>query len=230
MAGGTAQRSALTGLGERLTDIYDRLFQAFGPQHWWPGDGAFEIAIGAILTQSTNWANVAKAIANLKQAGVLTPQALAAVSDERLAQLVRPSGYYHAKTRKVRAFMNLVGEYDGDLDRLLALDMPALRPILLATHGIGPETADAIILYAAGQPIFVIDAYTRRIVSRLGLCPPAGRYEDLQTVFMANLPHDAALFNEYHALLVRLGKTICTKSEPRCGECPLSSGCPTARP
>ena len=226
-------RSDLTGLGdlsgleEQRRDIYDRLFEAFGPQHWWPGDGAFEIIIGAILTQSTNWGNVARAIANLKQAGVLNPQGLAGLDDEHLAGLIRPSGYYHAKARKVRAFLDLLmAEYSGNLSALLALDLPDLRRVLLATHGIGPETADAIILYAAGTPIFVVDAYTRRIFARLDLCPPAGRYDDLQALFMTNLPHDATLFNEYHALLVHLGKHICTKRTPRCRECPLRSvGC-----
>jgi endonuclease-3 related protein len=171
---------------------------------------------------------VSKALDNLKRAGVLDPQALATLPDDRLAALIRPSGFWRGKTRKIRAFMDLLsGEYGGDLDRLLALETAALRRTLLATHGIGPETADDIVLYAAGQPVFVVDAYTRRIFARLGYCPPTGRYDDLQSMFMRSLPPDAALFGEYHALLVRLGKTTCTKAIPRCLVCPLRDICPT---
>ena len=215
---------------QQLLDIYDRLFRRFGPQHWWPGDSPFEIIIGAILTQSTNWANVAKALSNLKRADVLSPRGLGALSDDRLAELIRPSGYFRAKTRKLRAFTNLLNnDYHGELERLLSLDVPELRRVLLRTHGIGPETADSIILYAAQKPIFVVDAYTRRIFARLGLVPPTGRYNDLQQVFMEHLPSDVALFNEYHALLVCLGKTTCTKKNPHCSECPLLDICPTGQ-
>jgi endonuclease III related protein len=217
------------GQGSRqrfLLDVYSRLWLSFGPQHWWPGDTAFEIIIGAILTQSTSWSNVTMAIDNLKQAGLLSPQALAAVPDGELAALIRPSGYYRAKARKVRAFLDMLAtDCAGDVDRLLALDTHNLRRLLLRTHGIGPETADAIILYAAGRPLFVIDAYTRRILSRLGICPASERYDDLQDLFMDNLPPDATMFNEYHALLVRLGKTTCAKSAPRCLQCPLRQVC-----
>jgi len=210
-----------------LLDVYSRLWMSFGPQYWWPADTPFEIIIGAILTQSTSWHNVSRAIHNLKQAGVLSPPALAAVPDAELAELIRPSGYYRSKARKVRAFLELLADdYAGDLERLLALDTQHLRHVLLRTHGIGPETADAIILYAAGRPLFVIDAYTRRIFCRLGVCPAFGRYDDLQALFMDNLPADAAMFNEYHALLVRLGKSACTKSAPRCPLCPLFRICP----
>jgi endonuclease-3 related protein len=215
---------------ETLLDIYDRFWRHFGPQHWWPGDTSLEIIVGAILTQSTNWANVAKAIVNLKQAHALTLPALSAMPDDALASLIRPSGYYHAKTRKLRAFVDLVRhEYEGDLDRLLALDTHFLRAVLLATHGIGPETADSIILYAANKPVFVIDAYTRRIMSRLGLCPAQGRYQELQDLFMSNLDREETLFNEYHALFVHLGKTTCTKRDPRCASCPVGDICPTGR-
>jgi endonuclease-3 related protein len=215
---------------ETLLDIYDRLWRHFGPQHWWPGDTPLEIIVGAILTQSTNWGNVARAIDNLKRAQALSLPVLAALPDDTLAALIRPSGYYHAKTLKLRAFVDLVmNEYAGDLDRLLALDTTVLRDVLLATHGIGPETADSIILYAAKKPIFVIDAYTRRITSRLGLCPAQGRYQELQDLFTSSLDPDERLFNEYHALFVRLGKTTCTKRTPRCGSCPLLAICPTGR-
>ena len=213
-----------------LRAIYDRLLARFGGQNWWPGDSPFEIIIGAILTQSTNWGNVSKALDNLKRVGVLSPQGLAALPDDRLAELIRPSGYYHAKTRKLRAFIDLLlSDYGGDLDRLLALDLVDLRRVLLATHGIGPETADSIILYAAGKPSFVVDAYTRRVFSRLGLCPAQGTYQDLQDLFRRNLPADAPLFNEYHALIVHLGKTTCTKNRPRCIACPLLDLCPTGQ-
>ena len=211
-----------------LLDVYNRLWLSFGPQHWWPGETKFEIIIGAILTQSTNWSNVSKAIDNLKRAGLLDPQALSAVPDEYLAQLIRPSGYYRVKARKLRAFLTMLADNcAGDLDRLLALDTPALRRLLLATHGIGPETADAILLYAAGRPLFVVDAYTRRIFSRLGACSAACRYDHLQALFTDNLPPDAPTFNEYHALLVRLGKAACAKSAPHCSLCPLQQICPT---
>jgi len=219
-----------TAMRDRLLMIYQRLLAHFGPQHWWPGDTAFEVIIGAILTQSTNWVNVDKALGNLRQAGVLAPRPMAALSADHLAELIRPSGYYRAKARKIRSFLDLlVNDYHADLDRLLTMETTELRRVLLATHGIGPETADSIILYAAGKPLFVVDAYTRRIFARLGLCPPVGRYEDLQALFMANLPPDAPMFNEYHALLVRLGKLVCRKRQPQCDACPLRDMCPTGR-
>ncbi len=227
-----AMESALTttAMRDRLLMIYQRLLAHFGPQHWWPGDTAFEVIIGAILTQSTNWVNVDKALDNLKRAAVLDPRRMAALPAEHLAELIRPSGYYHQKARKIRSFLDLlIKEYNGDLDRLLTLETTELRRVLLATHGIGPETADSIILYAAGKPLFVVDAYTRRIFARLGLCPPVGRYQDLQAFFMAHLPPDAPLFNEYHALLVRLGKLVCRKRQPSCDACPLRDLCPTGQ-
>lgn len=212
----------------RLIEIYRRLLARFGPQHWWPAESAFEIIVGAILTQSTSWANVRRALDNLKQAGALWAGGLAALDVERLAALIRPSGYYHGKALTLRAFMDMLDrDYGGDVDALLTLDAASLRRVLLATRGIGPETADDIILYAANQPVFVIDAYTRRILLRLALCSAQDRYGSLQALFEHNLPADAALFNEYHALLVHLGKTTCIKSAPRCPACPLRDLCPT---
>jgi endonuclease-3 related protein len=208
-----------------LPDIYRRLLARFGPQHWWPADEPFEVIVGAILTQSAAWGNVEKAINNLRGAGALSPRALRKLPQAKLAELVYPCGYYHAKALKLKAFALWLGNhYDDDLNRLFALDSDELRQQLLSVHGIGPETADSIMLYAAGKPVFVIDAYTRRIISRLGLAPEKDSYAAYQALFMENLPPDAKLFNEYHALLVCLGKNVCRR-QPLCGECCLSDVC-----
>lgn len=211
---------------EKLRDIYQRLFDRYGPQHWWPADDPFEVIVGAILTQSAAWTNVAQAISNLKAAKALTPATLHDLPLERLAQLIRPSGYYNAKALKLTAFADrLHSRYHGDLGRLFALDTATLRQELLSIHGVGEETADSIILYAARRPIFVIDAYTRRIMSRLGLAPTKDSYGAFQALFAENLPEDEGLFNEYHALLVRHGKGVCRKV-PQCPRCCLRSLCP----
>jgi len=217
---------------EALTVIYNRLFQRYGPQRWWPGDSPFEVIIGAILTQSTAWTNVEKAIANLKSEGLLDPISLDAIATDKLAMLVRPSGYYNAKAAKLKAFVERLSRaYGGSLDRLFELDTSDLRKELLSIHGIGPETADSILLYAAHRPIFVIDAYTKRIIGRLGLAPSSESYEAFQQLFMNRLPHDEGMFNEYHALFVRHGKDVCRKM-PRCEGCCLASlskkRCPSA--
>jgi endonuclease-3 related protein len=215
-------------LNQRLTEIYRLLFARYGPQHWWPGDSPFEVIVGAILTQSAAWGNVEKAISNLKQARVMTPASLRRLPLSKLAKLVYPSGYYNAKALKLKSFVERLEEAHKDsLDRLFSLDMQRLRSELLDIHGIGPETADSIILYAARKPIFVIDAYTRRIIARLGLNPSKDNYSALQAMFTANLPADEKLFNEYHALLVRHGKEICKKS-PLCEQCCLKQLCPSA--
>lgn len=212
-------------IGETLRKIYGRLFAAYGPQHWWPADGAFEMIVGAILTQSTAWTNVEKAIASLKSAAALSPSALHQMPAGELARLIRPSGYYNAKARKLKAFVErLLDDYDGDLGKLFALDTVTLRRELLSIHGVGEETADSIILYAARRPVFVIDAYTRRILSRLGIAPPNQTYSAYQQLFAQNLPPDEAMFNEYHALLVRHGKDVCRKM-PRCNDCCLEPLC-----
>jgi endonuclease-3 related protein len=207
---------------QALNDVYSRLYARHGPQHWWPGETPFEVVIGAILTQSTAWTNVEKAIANLKAEGLLDPESLHSIAVDNLATLIRSSGYYNAKAAKVKAFIQrLHDEYDGSLDQLFELDTASLRRELLSIHGVGPETADSILLYAAHRPVFVIDAYTKRIIGRLGLAPENDSYESLQQLFMDNLANNEAMFNEYHALLVRHGKEVCRKS-PRCDGCCLA--------
>jgi endonuclease-3 related protein len=208
-----------------LNDIYNRLYDRYGPQHWWPGDTPFEVIIGAILTQSTAWTNVEKAIANLKAADLLDPTSLDKIATDKLAALIRPSGYYNAKATKLKAFVDrLHDKYEGNLDRLFELDTIDLRKELLSIHGIGPETADSILLYAAYRPVFVIDAYTKRIIGRLGLAPASDSYEAFQQLFMDRLPHDEGMFNEYHALFVRHGKDVCRKT-PICKNCCLLDIC-----
>ena len=215
--------SKAANTAEALTDIYNRLFDRYGPQHWWPGDSPFEVIIGAILTQSTAWTNVEKAIANLKAEGLLDAKSLDAIETEKLATLIRPSGYYNTKAAKLKAFVERLNqEHGGSLDRLFELDTSDLRKEMLSIHGIGPETADSILLYAAHRPVFVIDAYTKRIIARLGLAPVSDRYEAFQQLFMDRLPHDEVMFNEYHALLVCHGKEACRQT-PKCDICCLAS-------
>lgn len=215
-------------MDERLEEIYRRLYAHFGRQHWWPGKGAFEVILGAILTQNTAWTNVERALGNLKRAGLLHVERLHKAREQRLAGLIRPSGYYHLKAKKLKAFTRFLFEkHHGRLSHLFRQETGALREELLAVYGVGPETADSIILYAAKQPIFVVDAYTRRIAARLGLAHADASYEDLQQLFMEHLPRAEPLFNEYHALLVALGKNYCLKRAPRCSACPLQAVCPT---
>jgi endonuclease-3 related protein len=221
-------------LPERLRRVYDRLLGAYGPQGWWPGSAdPFEVVVGAVLTQSVAWTNVERALANLRAAGVLSVAGLHALDDAALAALVRPSGYYTVKARRLRAVVRLVvEEFEGDVARLLALPLADLRPRLLATYGIGEETADDILVYAAGLASFVVDAYAVRLFTRLDLAPPAGAaagYAAWQVHLMGALPADAALFNEYHALIVRHVKLRCRKRAPRCPGCPLLDLCPTGQ-
>ncbi len=205
-----------------LREIYRRLYAHFGPQHWWPGETPFEILVGAILTQNANWRNVEKAIANLRDAGVLSLERMAELPVDLLAGYIRPSGYYNIKAGRLRNLLDhIVREHGADLDGFLAQPVRKLREELLSIKGIGPETADSMVLYAAGGPVFVVDAYTHRILSRHGLVGEDCGYRELQELFMDNLEEDAALFNEYHALLVRTGKEYCRKSSPRCKSCPL---------
>ncbi|MDY6892668.1 MAG: hypothetical protein SVO26_02990 [Chloroflexota bacterium] len=211
--------------GKQLTAIYHILLDCYGPQHWWPADTPFEIIVGAILTQSAAWGNVEKAIMNLKQADALDSRLLREIPLDELAQLIYPSGYYNAKAAKLKAFVEYLGSAHQDsLEKLFSQDIPSLRRELLAIHGIGKETADSIILYAAQKPIFVIDAYTHRILSRLGSSFSKNDYSGLQKLFMDNLPHEQLLFNEYHALLVCHGKEVCKKA-PLCNRCCLSELC-----
>ena len=208
-----------------MNGIYTLLYERYGPQYWWPAESPFEVVVGAILTQSAAWSNVEKAISNLKQAGALSPTALRMMPVEKLATLIYSSGYYNAKAQKIKSFIEHLGARYGDsLDRLFSLDIRNLRKELLSIHGVGPETADSIILYAANKPIFVIDAYTGRIISRLGLSVLKDDYTSLQALFMENLPLDEAMFNEYHALFVRHGKDVCRK-HPLCDRCCLTGVC-----
>jgi len=208
-------------LREKLAHIYDLLFDCFGPQNWWPGDTPFEIMVGAILTQNTNWANVEKAIVNLKTADLLSPEKLHGLHVAELAELIRPAGYYNIKATRLQAFTAwLVENHDGEPAGLESVNTTQLRMELLQIKGIGLETADSILLYALNRPIFVVDAYTARIAVRHRLIEPEADYEQLRELFQVNLPEDVQLFNEYHALLVRLGKDYC-RPTARCAGCPL---------
>ncbi|MFC1932487.1 endonuclease III domain-containing protein [Chloroflexota bacterium] len=208
-----------------LQKIYHQLIDHHGSQHWWPAEEPFEVMVGAILTQATAWLNVEKAIANLKAAKALSPQALRRLSLSELATLIHPCGYYNAKAKKLKFLSHWLEEYCSDnLDKLFANDIDRLRQQLLSVWGVGQETADSIILYAANKPIFVIDAYTRRIINRIGLTPDGNSYTAYQAFFMDNLPIDARLFNEYHALLVCLGKNVC-RNHPLCRQCCLQNIC-----
>ncbi len=216
-------------IGQALLNIYRRLLAHYGSQHWWPAQEPLEAIVVAILTQSAAWGNVEKAIANLRAAKALSPRALQDLPISRLATLVHPCGYYNAKALKLRSFAYWLGNhYDDDLDRLFASNIDDLRQQLLSVQGIGQETADSIILYAANKPIFVIDAYTRRIINRIGLAPDKNSYVAYQTLFMSHLPPDAELFNEYHALLVCLGKKVC-RPRPLCPQCCLNNLCHFSR-
>ncbi len=208
-----------------LMDIYDRLFAAYGPQGWWPSDGPFETIVGAVLTQNTAWVNVDKALSNLWAADLMTPAAIRAVSDSDLAEVIRPSGYFNSKTRKLKAIAAHLALYDDDTNRWCSREAKELREELLSVYGIGPETADDIVLYVAKLPSFVMDTYTIRIIDRIGATPRRKRYEDYQALFEDNLPNDAPLFNEYHALLDEHAKAICHKRNPACGDCALREIC-----
>ena len=204
-----------------LQELYQRLWETFGPQGWWPGDTPFEVAVGAILTQNTNWVNVSKAITALKDQDLLTPQALHDLPEEELARLIRPAGYYNVKARRLKNFLDfLANHYGNSMVRLAAGDLEDLRPALLSIKGVGPETADSILLYALAKPTFVVDAYTFRILSRHGLIDESYPYEELRQLFMAHLPARVDMYKEYHALLVRLGKEWC-RPQPRCAGCPV---------
>jgi len=205
---------------EILTRLYQSLYAHYGPQGWWPGETPFEIMVGAILTQNTNWQNVERAIANLKTARMLDPHRLFRISDARLAQLIRPAGYFNVKAKRLKALIRwLVRLHEGKVEKALAGDLNQVRAELLAIPGVGPETADSILLYAGNRPTFVVDAYTRRILARHGLIQQEAAYEAIKALFERSLPAEASLFNEYHALLVRLGKEHC-RPQPRCTDCP----------
>lgn len=205
-----------------LANYYNALYRAHGPQHWWPGRTRFEVIVGAILTQNTSWSNVEQAIAELRRERLLSASAIERVPLVRLARLVRSSGYFRQKARKLKAFVHFVQkQYRGSLDKMFATPTAELREQLLEVRGIGPETADSILLYAGKHPVFVVDAYTRRILERHGLADGKESYQDIRARFEQSLPSSASLFNEYHALIVHTGKHFCRKREPDCEQCAL---------
>ena len=213
-----------------LDEVYRRLFAAYGPQHWWPGDSPLEVMIGAVLAQNTSWQNVQRAIDHLKQADLLEPHALYRVPVETLEELIRPAGYYRIKARRLRNLLRLlVEQYDGSLEVMFRTDFSTLREELLGVNGVGPETADSILLYAGGLPTFVVDTYTQRVLARHGWIEPDADYHAVKEHFEGGLERDPALYNEYHALLVRVGRLHCRKT-PKCTGCPLADLLPPGGP
>lgn len=214
-------------LEEKLYDIYNKLFGFWGPQHWWPAESKFEMIVGAILTQNTSWTSVEKAIKNLKEADLLSIEKILYTADEVLAELIRPAGYYNQKTKRLKDFcLFLKSQFNGNIEDLFELPMEKLREVLLSQKGIGYETADSIVLYGANKPIFVVDAYTKRLFYRLGIIENEKiEYNHLQSLIMKNLDNDATLFNEYHALIVVHCKNICINKNPKCEMCCLNHIC-----
>lgn len=213
--------------GGELEDYYDALYGAMGPQEWWPGRTRFEVIVGAILTQNTAWKNVEKAIGELRRARLLTPLAMERFAEGKLARRIRSSGYFRQKAKKLKAFLRFLRkEYGGSLTRMFRTPTAELREKLLGVHGIGPETADSILLYAGEHPVFVVDAYTHRILQRHDLTNGKTKYEDVRAMFETGLPRDVAMWNEFHALIVRVGHRWCRTRAPKCGECPLEKFLP----
>ncbi len=205
-----------------VVDIYERMLLHFGAQHWWPADSTFEILVGAVLTQNTNWKNVEKALDNLKQHGLLSYEALLAMDTGILAEFIRPAGFFKVKAKRLKNLLTMIeAEYGGDLVLLQEDDLCSSREKLLGVNGIGQETADSILLYGFNKPAFVVDAYTHRIFHRHGLIGEECSYNELQDECTANLPKDEQLYNEYHALIVQTGKEFCKKKTPLCAGCPL---------
>jgi endonuclease-3 related protein len=208
-----------------LAEVYDRLHAAYGPQNWWPGDTPFEVIVGAVLTQNTAWHNVALAIANLKHEGLLHPELLLHAERERVKALIAPAGYYNVKYERLMNLLRFLDGQGGNLEGFRELPLDRLRADLLRVKGVGPETADGILLYAFGRPVFVVDTYTRRLFSRLGYgWMDKGSYDEIQGYFMEVLPPDGGLYNEFHALIVVHSKGTC-KKKPRCEGCCLCSLC-----
>jgi endonuclease-3 related protein len=206
-----------------LKKTFERLLSHYGPQHWWPADSPFEVMVGAVLTQNTAWSNVARAISNLKEDGRLAPEAIVGLSDVALAELIRPAGYFNVKARRLKNFCQWYLD-QGGYDVLSSLETPNLRKRLLSVNGIGPETADDMLLYAINRPVFVVDAYTRRLFSRLGNVNGNEDYEELRRMFEKKIGPDVPKYNEYHALIVRHAKEIC-RTVPRCNDCCLAHHC-----
>lgn len=224
MATAALPRPAHAGVGE----VYQRLRRHRGPAGWWPAETPFEVCVGAILVQNTAWSNVEKALCSLRAAGRLSYEGLAGLVRGELAALIRPSGCYNVKARRLGAFVDFLGrEYGGRVEAMAAREPRALREQLLAVSGIGRETADSIALYAAGLPLFVVDAYTRRVFGRLGFIRGDESYDALQGYFMSELAADASLFNDFHAQIVLHAKDVC-RPRPHCERCPLQSHCPKA--
>ena len=212
-----------SGNTDFLFSLFWRLYDSFGPQYWWPGQSPFEIAAGAILTQNTSWKNVEKAISSLKSTGSLTPEAIWHMAQEDLAGFLRPAGYYNIKARRLKNFVNvLLEEFNGDMAYMAMEEDSVIRKTLLQINGVGPETADSIMLYALEKPSFVIDAYTFRILERHDIIDSYWDYAGLRDLFMESLPRDVSLFNEYHALFVMAGKTFCKTRQPKCDKCPVT--------
>jgi endonuclease-3 related protein len=208
-------------ISDKLNEIYELLLEAYGPQNWWPAESPLEVMLGAVLTQNTNWLGVEKAIANLKHKNLLNPDKLQALATEDLARLIKPAGYFNLKARRLKNLIEFLAEaYSGDLETMGQTETGQLRKELLAVNGVGPETADSILLYALERPVFVVDTYTYRVMNRHGLVGEQVSYDELQELFTQHLPLDISLFNQYHALLVRVGKLHC-QPKPRCQECPL---------
>lgn len=204
--------------------VFDRLYAAFGPQYWWPANTDFEVMAGAVLTQNTAWRNVERALAALRDDNLLEPHALLALAPEALAERIRPAGYYNIKAARLR---NLAATLiaDGGVEAWRAWSTESLRQRLLGVNGVGEETADSILLYVYERPVFVIDAYTRRIFSRIGLVQGNEPYRAFASAFEAALPADPALYNSYHAVIVRLGNQLCRPRAPLCAQCPLVDDC-----
>lgn len=207
---------------KRIDLIYRKLFSCFGPQRWWPARSRFEVMVGAILTQNTNWSNVEKAINNLRKNSLLDAGRLYRLPRGKLAAKIKSAGYYNIKAKRLKAFLKFLFQfYGGDIKTMSSADTRLLRRQLLSVNGIGPETADSILLYALDRPVFVVDAYTKRIFSRHRLIREDADYHEVQDLCLKNLKKDLRLFNEFHALLVKLGKDFCLKNKPRCAICPL---------
>lgn len=216
-----------TEVSQFLYNVYDKLYEYWGPQHWWPAETKFEMVIGAILAQNISWSSVEKAVYNLKRANLLSVEGILQTPEEKLAELIKAVGYYNQKTKRLKEFCNfLKREFNSDLEKLFALDISSLRQVLLSQKGIGFETADSIILYGAEKPIFVVDSYTKRLFYRLGLIESEKiSYNDLQAIIMVNLTPQTKFFNEFHALIVKHCKEICKCKKPICNKCCLRLIC-----
>lgn len=209
-------------MANRYQEAFELLHSYYGDQQWWPADTAFEILVGAVLTQNTSWSNVEKAIVNLKEAGVLELEQILSMDDSVLADYIRPSGYYNLKAGRLKNLLRMISDvYEGSLELLMEDDWRNARENLLSVRGVGPETADAILLYVCEKPVFVVDSYTYRVFSRHNMVEEETDYHSIQETFMDNLEHDTRTLNEYHALIVQVVKDFCRKSKPLCSTCPL---------